>query len=248
MISIVCCYNDKIVLDEYLLSSLRDQESDFELILLDNTNNKYSSAAAALNEGVDKASGKYLMIVHQDIKISDSRFLNKLIDYIDGYDSDTIFGLAGIKESGKIYSNIKHGENSEYVSENRIIEPEEVQTVDEMLIAGNTSLFKTMKFDEKTCDNWHLYGVDLCLSVKLKGGAIYTLPLEVYHKSAGILSKGYYTTARNLSKKYRKNYEVIYTTCINFNTSPIRFNLRLFFIKLKTLLKEIITRSANIFS
>jgi len=67
MISIVCVYNDEITLKDYLLKSLENQTSKHELILIDNTQGKYKSAAGALNWGGGKAKGKYIMFVHQDV-------------------------------------------------------------------------------------------------------------------------------------------------------------------------------------
>ena len=67
MISIVCVYNNKEILNKYLIKSLESQTEDYELILLDNTQNKFNSAAKALNNGGRKAKGDYIMFVHQDV-------------------------------------------------------------------------------------------------------------------------------------------------------------------------------------
>ena len=67
MISIVCVFNDKKVLNEYLLESLKNQTAHYELILIDNTKNKFKSASEALNYGAKNANGNYLMFVHQDV-------------------------------------------------------------------------------------------------------------------------------------------------------------------------------------
>ena len=45
MISIICVYNNQEILEEYLLNGLEYQSNNFELILIDNTDNKYKSAA-----------------------------------------------------------------------------------------------------------------------------------------------------------------------------------------------------------
>ena len=57
MISIVCVYNDESVIENWLLKSLKDQTVEFELIKIDNTKNKFKSAAKALNYGGKKAKG-----------------------------------------------------------------------------------------------------------------------------------------------------------------------------------------------
>ena len=67
MFSIICVYNNKKILDEMLLRSLSTQTKEFELILLDNYQNKFKSATEALNFGGKLAKNDYLMFVHQDI-------------------------------------------------------------------------------------------------------------------------------------------------------------------------------------
>ena len=69
MISIICIYNNRNILDNYLLKSLERHNTDYELILVDNTENKFTKAADALNYGAKNAKGEFLMFVHQDIDL-----------------------------------------------------------------------------------------------------------------------------------------------------------------------------------
>ena len=71
MISIVTVYNDRQILDGNLLGSLKDQTAKFQLIKLDNINNRFKSMAEALNRGRSEAKGKYIMFVHQDVKLAE---------------------------------------------------------------------------------------------------------------------------------------------------------------------------------
>ena len=66
MISVICVYNDKAVLEKYLLKGLEHQIENGEVILLDNTYGRFSSASEALNFGGDKGTSDYLMFIHQD--------------------------------------------------------------------------------------------------------------------------------------------------------------------------------------
>ena len=69
MISIIRVFNDEKLLSKYLLKSLKNQTACNELILIDNTKNKFKSASKALNYGAKKAKGEYLMFIHQDVKL-----------------------------------------------------------------------------------------------------------------------------------------------------------------------------------
>ena len=57
MFSIVCVYNNEGLLKSHLLKSPKDQTASYELILEDNTESKFSSAAEALNHGGRRAKG-----------------------------------------------------------------------------------------------------------------------------------------------------------------------------------------------
>ena len=64
-LSLICVYNQKDILEKCLLKGLKIQTIKPELILLDNTNNDYTSAVEALQLGAKKASGDYLIFIHQ---------------------------------------------------------------------------------------------------------------------------------------------------------------------------------------
>ena len=67
-VSIVCVYNNYEQLNDCLLRGLKKQSIDFELILLDGSEGKFKSCAAALNSGVenfDFFSPRYLFEVRK---------------------------------------------------------------------------------------------------------------------------------------------------------------------------------------
>ena len=106
--SIIICWTNKELTDE-AIEYLEDQglRDEFEIIALDNRNNKFSSAAKALNYGASIAKGEILIFMHQDVFFEDSNDVSKLIGYFDKLDDLALLGVAGI--NGKdlmIYSNI----------------------------------------------------------------------------------------------------------------------------------------------
>ena len=78
MISVICVYNNKEILNKYLLKSLKIQTETHELILLDNIGGKFKSASEALNYGGKKAKGDYLMFVHQDVDLCSKTWLENV--------------------------------------------------------------------------------------------------------------------------------------------------------------------------
>jgi GT2 family glycosyltransferase len=236
MISVVCVYNNEKIFNDFLLKSLNNQTAKFELIGIDNTTNEFKSAAEALNHGGKKASNKYIMFAHQDVSFLSESWLEDTERFLDSIGNLGIAGVAGMSESGNSNPErgrniITHGKLSEvWPWGNQIQKPEPVQTLDECLVIVPKSTFNVLEFDEKTCNGWHLYAVDYCLSAKERGFGVYVLPMELYHLSSAVSNKkfqslvgplpdDYYYTLNQLIKKHRNGFKRIYTTCGDWSTS-----------------------------
>jgi len=180
MISIVAIYHDKKYLEEILLNGLKKQTVKFELIVLDNTKGKFKSAAEALNYGGSKANGKYIMFIHQDVELGSDLWLEKVEKLLDNMPKLGIAGVVGMSEKGKNYEERRRG----YISDcgeirqytNSVQEPEEVQTLDELLLIIPKVAFEKLKFDEKTFNGWHCYGADYCLCARQMGLNVFVIP------------------------------------------------------------------------
>lgn len=216
MFSIVCVYNNKEILNEWLLNSLGMQNvKDYELIILDNTKGQFKSAAEALNVGGKKAKGSYIMFVHQDLKLIDGDWLRKAERYVESIGDLGIAGIAGMSNFEDV--NGERGRNVIFHGTDRkpwgnpISAAMEVQTLDEQLLIIPRNVFDVLKFDEISCNGWHLYGVDYALSVGNLGLKAYVLPLSVWHWSMGSpLDQRYFHTVRKIAKKH-KHIKMIYT-------------------------------------
>lgn len=232
MISIICVYNNEALLNNCLLQSLKSQSVEYELILLNNTNNKFHSAAEALNEGGKRAHQKFFMFVHQDVDLSSPFFLENIEKKIDSIQQLGVAGVAGKKDSTGVFTIIQNSEPPIPAGKNPIDTILEVQTLDECLIIIPKTVFNTIGFDEGVCDNWHLYAVDYCLNVKKMGLKSYVIPVSIYHKSPlipksiihilfsmGALPSGYYSTLKKVLYKHKNEIACIYTTCGDWSTS-----------------------------
>ena len=98
VISIICVFNDKKILNKYLLESLKDQTAHYELILIDNTKNKFKSASKALNYGTKKAKGNYLMFIHQDVSLCSDTWLDEAEKIIESLDCNAIMESLELSE------------------------------------------------------------------------------------------------------------------------------------------------------
>lgn len=222
MISVICCFSDKNKLETMLVKSLQNQQADFEQILIDNTDRKFSSAAAALNHGFELSKGEYVVFIHQDVQFDDINFLDNIKCQINDLGENVIVGAAGIKGENQIYTNLVQGPNRSLAGQFTMESPEKVQTLDEVMIATTRDIFQKIKFDAITCDNWHLYGADLCLTASEMNIDSYAIPTALYHLSLGNVDSGYMKTLEKVVKKHKKNFDIIYTT--NSRVDVKKFN------------------------
>ena len=95
MLSIVVVYNDERVLNRILLESLKNQTAEFEFIPVDNTRQRFQSAAQALNFGGKQANGRYIMFAHQDVDLSSNSWLEEVEKALDGISG---LGIAGVAD------------------------------------------------------------------------------------------------------------------------------------------------------
>jgi hypothetical protein len=232
MISIVCTCNNKTVLDNYLLNGLKNQREAYELIVVEDSKTDFKSAAQALNYGGEKATGEYIIFAHQDVLMESDSWLADLKKLLPEIKNLGAAGIAGKSDkSPEVITNVKHGDQPHRAGK-EIDKPVKVQTLDECLMVVPSKVFQKRKFDESTCDGWHLYGVDYCLMMDELGLDVYVLPLTIIHKSSGDpFADEYYRTLGKLFKKYKQNYSTIHTTVSNWNTSyPVTLEKRRFWL------------------
>lgn len=205
MMSIICVYNKREILEKYLLKSLEEQDADYELILVDNRNNEFDNAASALNYGSKQANGDYLVFAHQDINFNNKEWIKDTENIINKLPNPGIIGVAGKTHDSLVRSNIKQGIKPVDVSSYKLDKPEKASTLDECLLIIPKNIFKKYNFNEKRCPDWHLYGVDYVYNIKEKGYEAYLIPSMLEHRSKGAsMSESYYETLPNLQKKYMK--------------------------------------------
>lgn len=212
MFSIICVYNNPDMLEGCLQKSLNGQDAQYELISIDNTQGRFTSAAEALNCGADKAKGEYLMFVHQDVSFS-TNWLSDVLDQISRVGEISkqwgVLGLMGVRVKGGFLGHIIDLHGHLY---NPPL-PGEVASLDEvcLIIRKDSGL----RFDE-SLGGFHLYGADLCLQAAVKGLSSYAINACVQHLGRGIMGPDFWATTERLYAKWKVNdcpISVIETTC-----------------------------------
>jgi glycosyltransferase involved in cell wall biosynthesis len=203
MISIITIANDKKLLKEYLLRSLKNQTVDYELIVIDNADNKqFNHVTKALNYGASLTKGDCLMFVHQDVALWGNNFLERFEKMLMEIQDIGIGGVAGVTNGGRSYLFLK---NDGALSGRPFLRPVKVKRLDEMLLAVPRYVFDRIPFDENL-PGWHCYGSDYCLEVEKFNLSAYVLPFFVHHYSAGLRPKGLTYSLNYLKDKWGSMY------------------------------------------
>ena len=211
----MCVYNNPAVLNEALARSLKNQTVPHELIALDNSGRRFSSAAQALNYGGRQASRNctHIMFAHQDILFTSPEWLEDVLRMASSLPELGVAGVAGnSREANNLFSNIVHGIPPR-IAGKRISGPTGAMTVDECCAIVPRAVFQRHQFDEYVCDDWHLYMVEYCLRVKSQGLGIYVLPVEMHHLSLGSLGWPYFKALKKVLRVHGSAFPTIYTAC-----------------------------------
>lgn len=221
LISFICCYNNKRMLDDFLISSLqRSKSSEYELIDIDNRNNCFSSVAKAYNAGLQKSKGEWIVFCHQDIAFEPD-FLTEICSFLENQapKKGCVYGFAGIDKTGVVYSNIQRKDSGRYIIENQLSEPKSVVSLDECcFIIRRDHILSLGGFDEKRCDSWHMYCVEICLRCLEQGGEVICIPNVIYHKAGSrntsvLLDKNFLKSFYRVAKRYRNDHPILYAPC-----------------------------------
>lgn len=210
--SIICVYSNYESLENNLLKGLKKQNYPYELILIDNRNNKsFSSAASALNWGARKAKGEYLIFCHQDIVLAGKDWFKRARKILSNLNNLGIAGVAGRNDQNKRVGYIDDGWGKLWGEP--FSKPQPAQTLDECLIIIPKIVFKKLKFDERNFDHWHCYAVDYALSTAEKGLKTYVLPLFIKHNTAKTNMVDLLKYQRRVFDKHKRKHRYICTTC-----------------------------------
>lgn len=193
----------------------RGFSSDCEYIIADNTKGNQFDAYQAISHFLKISRGKYIIIVHQDVRAIDNR--EKLLQCIDGLnkkDSNwALCGNAGAKGYHQEVVYIKYPSHTEQ----SIDLPQKVNSLDENFLLIKKSSNMTISPDLK---GFHLYGTDLCIIANFLGYSCYVIAFMAEHLSKGNIPalKQY---QHEFIEQYGKKADIGYiqTTCTQFYLS-----------------------------
>lgn len=217
MISIIICSRKpdiSIALKDNIKSTIG---IDYEIIVVDNSNNEYS-IFSAYNKGLSDSKYPYVCFVHEDVLFKTDNWGVNLINHLLN-EKAGIIGVAGGKMMTKIpapswsigWKNvhiIQHRKRMRkpltvYIKEPRNFSGncQSALLLDGVFLAMRHELFNQIKFDE-TLPGFHGYDIDICTQSVLAGYDNYVVyDILIEHFSEGNGNAQYFS---NLIKIYKK--------------------------------------------
>ena len=188
---------------------------DCEYLIADNTAENTFDAYTAINRFLAEAKGKYIIIVHQDVRcVDDKDLLQKRLSELENTDpSWAVCGNAG----GNGYKNAYY-----YLNDNGRLRqtgklPAKVTSLDENLLIVKNGTNLSVSSDIK---DFHFYGTDICIIADMLGYSAYVIQFMVDHLSSGDLTK-MLEQQPAFVKKYgdKLRHRFIQTSCTKFYLS-----------------------------
>ena len=187
-------------------------EPDCEFLTVDNTGTVQTSAYLGLNQMLEAAAGRYVLLCHQDVRLIEDGYdrLTCLLEELETHDPTwAVAGNAGGRGPGRIAICISdpHGE-----SQHRGNLPAKVTALDENFMVVKREARVGFSRD---LDGFHMYGADLCLVAQTLGYGSYVINFHLRHLSGGKISPEFLRSAAAFRKKWSRAFRPrwIQTTC-----------------------------------
>lgn len=216
MLSIIICSRTQTISCNLSENIKNTVGCEYELIVIDNSENKYS-IFEAYNLGIVKSNGAFLCFIHDDVLI-ETRNWGNVIEEI--FLENPLAGLMGIA-GGNIKTKMPSawwdgGKNALRLVQHFKNKPKEIwyqgfDNLDTVEVAAIDGVFMVMRRDDRINFDQRLTGFhnyDIYLSLKhhmLNKKVLVTSKILLEHFSEGSLNKAWYESASLFHKLY-KNY------------------------------------------
>ena len=197
MISIIICSRKPDITDNLKSNITETIGVDYELIVIDNSENKYS-IFSAYNEGVRRAKYPYLCFMHEDILYHTLNWGEKVVEHFQD-EKVGLIGVAGghflpdcpaswwISRCNSVNLWNKQPEICQFAqNRNEATGSIEVLAVDGLWFCIPKRLFDKISFDEKYYKGFHAYDLDISMQVVSENfKVIIVFDLLIEHFSGG---------------------------------------------------------------
>lgn len=216
MISIIICSRTNSIPDRLLQNLQKTTGIDYELIVIDNSDNKYS-IFEAYNSGIVKSSNEILCFIHDDIEIITQNWGEILIEVFNKNKKIGLIGIAGAKSKTKMPSAwwdssqqnlsmniVQLFNDGRKVHWNKGFDNttlEEVVAIDGVFMAAKKTNGISFNSELK---GFHNYDLNLSFEYLRNGySVVVTNKILLEHFSIGILDKSWCESSLQIHKLYK---------------------------------------------
>ena len=177
---------------------------DCEFLYIDNTVANQADAFSGYNLLLRKASGRYIILCHQDIAgLDDDReTLDRLLSQLSGQDPHWgLCGNAGVDGQGRRFIRISDPYSSNQSTGGPF--PRHVVSLDENFIIVRNEANLALSRD---LSGYHWYGTDLCIVADILGWTAFVIDFHIRHDSKGRMDQNFMDLRHSLRQKYRRAF------------------------------------------
>jgi hypothetical protein len=222
MISVIICSRNN---EQLSLVKKNIEETigvPFEILSIDNSNNKYS-ICTAYNTAASEAKYETLCFMHEDIVIRTYNWGNIVLDILK-----QDFGLAGVAGSMyksrsisgwttgnpqydffNVYHTLPNGELSHYYSNNFDAPVKECIVLDGLWLCCNKSIWEKVRFNSALLKGFHFYDIDFSIRCSSITKVAVTGNIDIEHRSKGNFSNAWMKEALVFHNHYKKRLPVM---------------------------------------
>src|SRR5688572_27959926 len=132
MLSLVSVVSDPEKARARLHAGLARQTAQYDLVVVENRDGQFTSAASALNWGAARARGDWIVFLHQDVDLLFPDWLSRTEKHLSQLDPDGWCGVVGRNASGR-WCGVLHDRAMIFFGK-PTDSPVEVQTLDEVVL------------------------------------------------------------------------------------------------------------------
>lgn len=227
MISLIICSRCEKP-DPALAENIRQTVGvPYEIVWIDNSRGQYS-IFEAYNIGVDRAKGDVLCFMHEDI-VFHSHDWGRTVERHLSKPQVGAVGVAGgnvvlDRFDWRFYGDFYHTymmqgaftvtEQPEYTilayPPKECLPLFQVAVIDGVWMCMRRDLFNTVRFDDVTFHDFHLYDTDICMQINAMGlGVFVTNDVLLEHRSEGTFSRGFTDALQVFFNKWRNDLPII---------------------------------------
>jgi GT2 family glycosyltransferase len=219
MLSLIICTKHGSIADSFIKNIDETIGVQYELIVIDNTNNRYS-IFEGYNLGIEKANFPFLCFLHDDLHFLTNNWGQTVLNR---FSSDQKLGAIGV--SGSPYYPAMPGAwwstgiYTKYIAvadsatnglQTLYAEYQPVQNnqlpvvlLDGMWLCIRKSIFEHIQFDSNTFKGFHHYDMDICLQIHQLGYKLISVyDVLIRHDSEGTRDNKWLASSLEFQKKW----------------------------------------------